>query len=300
MLDADGHAPAFPFGFGLGYTTIEHALIDHRFDDTGGSAEVRVTQHRRPRRARPSCRSTPPTCLVDAAGGPAAGLPEGDAAGRRRDGRDGRSGCRRRLCSATPAPGEWSPRPGEWAIIAAQHSPISWERRAPAAPDLTSLAERFRPATRQLVVVAQHAAEQAARLPPQRDERVVALQHEVAVAARRTASAGPRAPRPQQRDGAVGRRVDQADERLRAGQVAGDQPSCARREDRLLRPAGHDERSGGTVEQSGRARPPPRTVDRSVCAPPASAAADPARAAPRRSSSRSSTGCCSGRRHPAP
>ncbi|WP_232481286.1 beta-glucosidase [Arthrobacter sp. YN] len=42
-LDGRGHRPAYPFGFGLGYTTIEHRLIDHTLDNAGGSANVHVT-----------------------------------------------------------------------------------------------------------------------------------------------------------------------------------------------------------------------------------------------------------------
>ena len=42
-LDRDGNPAAFPFGFGLGYTTFDIALLDHRAGDTDGLATVRVT-----------------------------------------------------------------------------------------------------------------------------------------------------------------------------------------------------------------------------------------------------------------
>jgi beta-glucosidase len=125
LLDAGGHTAAFPFGFGLGYTTIELRLIDHRFDDTGGSAEVQVTNTGdregstvvqvyaadvsldRPvaqllgfqKVTLPPHADTVVTVALDA--GPT----------RQRD----------------PETRQWSPRPGEWAVLAAPHSPSSWE-----------------------------------------------------------------------------------------------------------------------------------------------------------------------------
>ncbi len=124
LLDAEGHRAAFPFGFGLSYTSIEHALIDHRFDDTGGSAEVLVTNTGDREGStvvqvyaadtsldRPVAQllgfqkvTVPPhaeavvTVALDA--GPT----------RQRD----------------PQTRRWSPRPGDWAVLAAQHSPSSW------------------------------------------------------------------------------------------------------------------------------------------------------------------------------
>jgi len=43
ILDRDGNTAAFPFGFGLGYTTFEMKLVDHRAGDVDGVASVRVT-----------------------------------------------------------------------------------------------------------------------------------------------------------------------------------------------------------------------------------------------------------------
>jgi beta-glucosidase len=128
-LDAEGRTAAFPFGFGLGYTTLEHELVSHRFDDGGGQAEVRVSN--------PGGREGTTVIQVYAAdvsvdrpvaqllgfqrvtvpaGGETVILIELDATP---------------TLQRDPATREWSPRPGEWALLAAQHSPLSWSGALP-------------------------------------------------------------------------------------------------------------------------------------------------------------------------
>ncbi len=124
-LDADGHTAAFPFGFGLGYTTFTFELVSHRFAETGGSAQVRVTNT--------GDRAGSSVVQVYAADKsvprPVAALlgfqkvtvaPHGSTvvevaldAGP--------------TLTRDPATKAWSPREGEWVIVAAQHSPSSWE-----------------------------------------------------------------------------------------------------------------------------------------------------------------------------
>jgi beta-glucosidase len=123
-LDADGHAAAFPFGFGLGYTTLEHELVSHAFDEKGGTAEVRVRN--------PGDREGTTVIQVYAAdvsverpvaqllGFQKVTVPAGGEAVIRVP-LDATPTLQR-----DPATHEWSPRPGEWALLAAQHSPLSW------------------------------------------------------------------------------------------------------------------------------------------------------------------------------
>lgn len=129
LLDAEGHVAAFPFGFGLGYTTIEHRLIDHRFDDTGGSAKVHMTN------------------TGDRAGSTVVQLYAADVSIQRPVAQllgfrkvtlqPGTETTIRVTLDAgptlqrDPATRRWSPRAGDWALLAAQHSPVSWADASP-------------------------------------------------------------------------------------------------------------------------------------------------------------------------
>jgi beta-glucosidase len=123
-LDGEGHAPAFPFGFGLGYTTIEHRLLDHRFDDTGGSADVLVTN---------TGDREGSTVLQVYAADVSIPRPMAQLLGFRKV--TLQPGAERTVrvpleagptLQRDPATRRWSPRAGDWAMLAAQHSPVSW------------------------------------------------------------------------------------------------------------------------------------------------------------------------------
>jgi len=123
-LDADGHAAAFPFGFGLGYTTLEHEPVSHTFDNEGGTAQVRVSNPGEREGttviqvyaadvslAHPVSQLLGFRKVTVPAGGEAVIQIELDATP---------------TLQRDPATHEWSPRPGDWALLAAQHSPLSW------------------------------------------------------------------------------------------------------------------------------------------------------------------------------
>lgn len=123
-LDDDGHAPAFPFGFGLSYTTIEHRLLDHRFDDTGGHADVLVTN---------TGDREGSTVVQVYAADVSVGRPVAQLLGFRKVAlRPGKRTTIRIILDAGPTlqrdpqTRHWTPRAGDWAIRAAQHSRVSW------------------------------------------------------------------------------------------------------------------------------------------------------------------------------
>ncbi|GHD81016.1 beta-glucosidase [Salinibacterium amurskyense] len=131
-LDGQGIAPAFPFGFGLGYTTMTHELLDHTFADTGGSARVLVT----------NTGDRDGSIVVQLyAADLAAEHPVAQLLGFQKV-------TVQRGASATvqialdagptlqrdPITRQWHPRSGEWALLAAQHSPSNWTDAVPLRP----------------------------------------------------------------------------------------------------------------------------------------------------------------------
>ncbi|MEC5197915.1 beta-glucosidase [Arthrobacter sp. PL16] len=123
-LDGEGHTPAFPFGFGLGYTTIEHRLLSHGFDDTGGNADVLVTN---------TGGREGSTVVQVYAADVSVSRPVAQLLGFRKVTlQPGEETTVRVPLDAgptlqrDPVTRRWSPRAGDWALLAAQHSPASW------------------------------------------------------------------------------------------------------------------------------------------------------------------------------
>lgn len=135
-LDGEGNAPAFPFGFGLGYTTFEHRLLNHHFDDTGGTADVLVTN---------TGNRMGSTVVQVYAADVSAPRPVAQLLGFRKVTlQPGAETAVRVSLDAgptlqrDPATRHWSSRTGDWALLAGQHSPVSWadavRLRCPAEP----------------------------------------------------------------------------------------------------------------------------------------------------------------------
>lgn len=129
LLDADGHRPAFPFGFGLGYTTIEHRLLTHRFDDAGGTAEVAVTN---------TGERAGSTVVQVYAADVSAERPVAQLLGFQKvTVRPGEETVVRVALDAGPTlqrdpeTKRWSATAGEWALLATQHSPADWAGARP-------------------------------------------------------------------------------------------------------------------------------------------------------------------------
>jgi beta-glucosidase len=126
-LDRDGHAAAFPFGFGLGYTTFEQELLSHspssasvRVRNTGLRAGSTVVQVYAVDTAatRPVPQLVGFTRVALNAGGEATVEVELDLTPTRE--RD-------------PESKTWSTRPGTWALVAALHSPSEFTNTSPLA-----------------------------------------------------------------------------------------------------------------------------------------------------------------------
>ena len=129
LLDADGQAPAFPFGFGLGYADLQQQLVDHRFDDTGGTAEVRVTNQGEREGS---------TVVQVYAGDLSRDRPVAQLLGFQKVTVPPRSEVVVSVeldagptLQRDPATRQWSPRAGDWGLVAAAHSPRSWEGARP-------------------------------------------------------------------------------------------------------------------------------------------------------------------------
>ncbi|MET4538737.1 beta-glucosidase [Arthrobacter bambusae] len=124
-LDGEGHRPAFPFGFGLGYTRIEHRLLGHTFDNTGGHADVLLT-NKGDRKGS--------TVVQVYAADVSLRRPVAQLLGFQKVSlQPGAETTVRVVLDAgptlqrDPTTRRWSPRAGEWALQAGQHSPGSWE-----------------------------------------------------------------------------------------------------------------------------------------------------------------------------
>lgn len=129
LLDANAHTAAYPFGFGLGYTTFEQRLLGHRFDDTGGTAEVQVT-NTGDREGSTVVQVYAADVSLDRPVAQLLGFqkvtlaPGADTVVRV----DLDAGP---TLQRDPATRRWSPRSGAWAIVAADRSPSDWDGARP-------------------------------------------------------------------------------------------------------------------------------------------------------------------------
>lgn len=121
-LDRDGHSAAYPLGFGLGYTSFEMKLVDHRLSDGEAVATVRV----RNTGGRAGSTVVQVYAVSDAAGA----VPQ--LVGFRRvelpAGAVDTVDVSLDLTPTTqrdPETKVWSPRPGEWGIVVSDRSPTT-------------------------------------------------------------------------------------------------------------------------------------------------------------------------------
>jgi beta-glucosidase len=118
-LDNDGNSAAFPFGFGLGYTTFEMTLLDHTLAEADGVATVHV--------ANTGTRAGSTVVQVYAVNSDSHRRVPQLVGFRRVELAAGNSATVDVPLDLTPTlernDGTWSRRPGTWQIVAAPHSP---------------------------------------------------------------------------------------------------------------------------------------------------------------------------------
>ena len=118
-LDKDGNSAAFPFGFGLGYTTFEMTLLDHTLSEADGVATVHV--------ANTGTRAGSTVVQIYAANLDSHPPVPQLVGFRRVELPAGESVTIDVRLDLTPTMernnGTWSRRPGKWQIMAAPHSP---------------------------------------------------------------------------------------------------------------------------------------------------------------------------------
>jgi beta-glucosidase len=127
-LDRDGNTAAFPFGFGLGYTTFEMRLLGHRAGEVDGVATVHVTNTGSRTGSTVvqmyAFDSDLPRPVPQLVGFTRVGLAAGENSTA--DVRLDLNPTRER----EPRTGTWSRRGGTWRIVAAPHSPDTFEDAA--------------------------------------------------------------------------------------------------------------------------------------------------------------------------
>lgn len=118
-LDKDGNSAAFPFGFGLGYTTFEMTLLDHTLSEADDVATVHV--------ANTGTRAGSTVVQIYAANSDSHPPVPQLIGFRRVELPAGQSVTIDVRLDPTPTmerkKGTWSRRPGTWQIVAAPHSP---------------------------------------------------------------------------------------------------------------------------------------------------------------------------------
>jgi len=127
-LDRDGNPAAFPFGFGLGYTAFEMTLVDHRAGASNGVATVRVT----------NTGSRAGSTVIEVYAFEDSPRPVPQLIGFKRvklaAGQDATVDVHLDLTPTRerdPRTGTWSRRAGTWRILAAPHSPSTFDNATP-------------------------------------------------------------------------------------------------------------------------------------------------------------------------